>query len=50
MKMNQKSKFYNVDQKPCCKRCYEKFPEETKKRLKKQYAERGAATKNNMIM
>jgi len=48
-KMNQKSKFYDVDLKPCCKRCFEKFPSELKKRLKKIYAER-AGEKNKSII
>lgn len=36
-KMNQKTKFFEVDLKPVCKGCYEKFPGELKKRLKKAY-------------
>ncbi|CAN7997194.1 unnamed protein product [Ixodes hexagonus] len=36
-KMSQKTKFFEVDLKPVCKRCYEKFPSELKKRLKKAY-------------
>ncbi|CAG2121878.1 unnamed protein product, partial [Medioppia subpectinata] len=45
-KLNQKSKFYDVDLKPCCKNCYAKFPTELKKRLKKQYTERTITTKS----
>jgi hypothetical protein len=45
-KLNQKSKFYDVDLKPCCKKCYDKFPGELKKRLKKQYTERTITTKS----
>ncbi|CAL4120814.1 unnamed protein product, partial [Meganyctiphanes norvegica] len=36
-KMTQKTKFFEFDQKPICKKCYEKFPQELKKRLKKQH-------------
>lgn len=32
-----RSKFYDVDQKPCCKKCYEKFPTEVRKRLALQH-------------
>ncbi|GFR86260.1 LIM and senescent cell antigen-like-containing domain protein 1 [Elysia marginata] len=38
-KMNQKTKFFEFDQKPVCKNCYDKFPSELKKRLKKAYDE-----------
>ncbi|KAG7156316.1 LIM and senescent cell antigen-like-containing domain protein 1-like [Homarus americanus] len=37
IKMTQKTKFFEFDQKPICKKCYEKFPQELKKRLKKQH-------------
>uniref|UniRef100_A0A1I8HVY0 LIM domain-containing protein n=1 Tax=Macrostomum lignano TaxID=282301 RepID=A0A1I8HVY0_9PLAT len=33
--MDQKSKFYEYDLKPVCKRCYQKFPTELRKRLAK---------------
>lgn len=33
-KMNQKSKFYEYDEKPVCKKCYEKFPTELRRRLR----------------
>lgn len=36
-KMTQKTKFFEFDQKPICKKCYEKFPQELKKRLKKHH-------------
>ena len=36
-KLNEKDKFYDVDLKPCCKRCFDKFPSELKKRLKSYY-------------
>ncbi|KAK4326541.1 hypothetical protein Pmani_002944 [Petrolisthes manimaculis] len=36
-KMTQKTKFFEFDQKPICKKCYEKIPQELKKRLKKQH-------------
>ncbi|GBM02021.1 LIM and senescent cell antigen-like-containing domain protein 1 [Araneus ventricosus] len=36
-KMNQKTKFFEVDLKPVCKKCYDKFPAEFRKRLKKAY-------------
>lgn len=32
-----KSKFYDVDSKPCCKKCYEKFPRDVRKRLAEQH-------------
>lgn len=34
MKMTQKSKFYEYDEKPVCKKCYERFPSELRKRLR----------------
>nr|XP_023017260.1 LIM and senescent cell antigen-like-containing domain protein 1 isoform X1 [Leptinotarsa decemlineata]XP_023017261.1 LIM and senescent cell antigen-like-containing domain protein 1 isoform X1 [Leptinotarsa decemlineata] len=36
-KMNQKTKFYEYDLKPVCKKCYEKFPGELRKRLRRQH-------------
>ncbi|XP_063703383.1 LIM and senescent cell antigen-like-containing domain protein 1 [Culicoides brevitarsis] len=33
-KLDQKSKFYEYDEKPVCKKCYEKFPNELRKRLR----------------
>jgi hypothetical protein len=36
-KLTQKTKFFEMDLKPVCKTCYEKFPTELKKRLKKAY-------------
>ncbi|XP_052783321.1 uncharacterized protein LOC128219541 [Mya arenaria] len=38
-KMSQKTKFFEFDLKPVCKFCYEKFPGELRKRLKKAYDE-----------
>ncbi|KAG1699384.1 LIM domain-containing protein unc-97 [Nymphon striatum] len=35
--MSQKSKFFDVDGKPSCKKCYEKLPTELRKRLKKAF-------------
>ena len=32
-----RTKFYELDLKPVCKTCHEKFPTELKKRLKKAY-------------
>ncbi|KAL7290175.1 hypothetical protein TKK_0015886 [Trichogramma kaykai] len=34
-KMNQKTKFFEVDRRPACKKCYDKFPVEFKKRLRR---------------
>ena len=34
-----RTKFFEMDLKPVCKGCYEKFPGELKKRLKKAYEE-----------
>lgn len=36
-KLNNKSKFYDVDSKPCCKKCYEKFPRDVRKQLAEQH-------------
>ena len=36
-KLSQKDKFYDVDLKPCCKKCFDKFPSELRKRLKNYY-------------
>lgn len=36
-KMNQKTKFYECDLKPVCKKCYEKFPNEFRRRLRRQH-------------
>ncbi|XP_076370264.1 LIM and senescent cell antigen-like-containing domain protein 1 isoform X1 [Tachypleus tridentatus] len=36
-KLTSKSRFFDFDLKPLCKKCFEKFPSELKKRLKKQY-------------
>lgn len=36
-KLNHKTKFFEMDSKPVCKSCYEKYPAELKKRLKKAY-------------
>ncbi|XP_058813706.1 LIM and senescent cell antigen-like-containing domain protein 1 isoform X1 [Topomyia yanbarensis] len=33
-KMDQKSKFYEYDEKPVCKKCYERFPAELRRRLR----------------
>uniref|UniRef100_A0A0L8GFD2 LIM zinc-binding domain-containing protein n=1 Tax=Octopus bimaculoides TaxID=37653 RepID=A0A0L8GFD2_OCTBM len=38
-KMSQKTKFFEFDMKPVCKTCFEKFPGEMKRRLKKAYDE-----------
>lgn len=35
--MTQKTKFYECDLKPACKKCYEKFPSEFRRRLRKAY-------------
>lgn len=36
-KMNQKTKFFEFDLKPACKKCYDKFPQELKKRMRRMY-------------
>ncbi|XP_066140865.1 LIM and senescent cell antigen-like-containing domain protein 1 isoform X2 [Euwallacea fornicatus] len=36
-KMNQKTKFYECDLKPVCKKCYERFPKELRNRLRRQH-------------
>jgi hypothetical protein len=40
-----KSKFYDVDSKPCCKKCYEKFPRDVRKRLAEQHRKEAASQK-----
>ncbi|CEF62538.1 AT21926p [Strongyloides ratti] len=39
-KMDHKSKFYEFDMKPTCKKCYDKFPTELKKRISDRLKER----------
>lgn len=36
-KMNQKTRFYEIDLKPVCKKCYDKFPAEFRRRLRKAH-------------
>ncbi|KAF7634912.1 hypothetical protein Mgra_00005654 [Meloidogyne graminicola] len=43
-KMDQKTKFFEFDMKPVCKKCYEKFPTELKKRISDNLKEREADT------
>ncbi|CAK5090312.1 unnamed protein product [Meloidogyne enterolobii] len=43
-KMDQKTKFFEFDMKPVCKKCYEKFPNELKKRISDNLKEREADT------
>ena len=33
-KMSQKTKFYEFDLKPVCKKCFEHFPQELKKKIR----------------
>lgn len=33
----EKSKFHDIESKPCCKKCYKKFPRSFRKRLAEQY-------------
>ena len=35
--MTVKTKFYEVDLKPVCKKCYDKYPRELRLRLKKYH-------------
>jgi hypothetical protein len=35
--MTQKTKFYELDLKPVCKKCYDKFPSEFRRRLRKAH-------------
>ncbi|CAG0881956.1 unnamed protein product [Cyprideis torosa] len=39
--MTEKTKFYEYDMKPVCKKCYDKFPRELRFRLKKLHEEQG---------
>ncbi|GMR33300.1 hypothetical protein PMAYCL1PPCAC_03495 [Pristionchus mayeri] len=41
-KMDHKTKFYEFDMKPTCKRCYDRFPTELKKRLSDALKDRDA--------
>jgi len=43
-KLDHKTKFYEFDMKPTCKRCYERFPNELKKRISDNLKEREAET------
>lgn len=43
-KMDQKTKFYEFDMKPTCKRCYDRFPTELKKRISDNLKERDPET------
>lgn len=43
-KMDQKTKFYEFDMKPTCKKCYDRFPTELKKRISDNLREREADT------
>ncbi|KAL3072653.1 hypothetical protein niasHS_017627 [Heterodera schachtii] len=43
-KMDQKTKFYEFDMKPTCKKCYDRFPTELKKRISDNLKEREAET------
>lgn len=36
-KLTQKSKFYEYDEKPVCKKCYERFPSELRQRLRESH-------------
>lgn len=47
-RMNEKTRFYDIDLKPCCKICYNKFPSELKRRLKKQYVDKVGSNKGIM--
>ncbi|CAG0894766.1 unnamed protein product [Darwinula stevensoni] len=38
-KLNEKSTFYEFDQKPACKRCYRKLPTDLRRRLKSMHEE-----------
>lgn len=46
-KMDQKTKFYECDLKPVCKKCYEKFPNELRRRLRRQH-EAAAGTRKSV--
>jgi hypothetical protein len=41
---NYRTKFFEFDMKPVCKKCYEKFPTELKKRISDNLKEREADT------
>lgn len=43
-RLNPKSKFYEFDTKPACKKCYEKFPVELRRRLKKMHEQAAKRT------
>uniref|UniRef100_A0AC34GTA9 LIM zinc-binding domain-containing protein n=1 Tax=Panagrolaimus sp. ES5 TaxID=591445 RepID=A0AC34GTA9_9BILA len=43
-KMDEKTKFYEFDMKPTCKRCYDRFPTELKKRISDNLKEKDVET------
>ncbi|VDM10293.1 unnamed protein product [Wuchereria bancrofti] len=49
-KMDHKTKFYEFDMKPTCKRCYDRFPTELKKRISDSLKERDLENERNKIM
>ncbi|KRX73705.1 LIM domain-containing protein unc-97 [Trichinella sp. T6] len=36
-KLDEKTKFYELDMKPVCKRCYDRLPDDMKKRLRRRF-------------
>lgn len=46
--MDQRTRFYDVDLRPCCKTCYGRFPTELRRRLKKQYVDKVGTGKGIM--
>lgn len=35
--LSTRTKFYEYDERPACKRCYEKFPQELRRRLRRAH-------------
>ncbi|KAK6111709.1 Uncharacterized protein BM_BM3366 [Brugia malayi] len=49
-RMDHKTKFYEFDMKPTCKRCYDRFPTELKKRISDSLKERDLENERNKMM
>ena len=48
-KMTVKTKFYEVDLKPVCKKCYDRYPRELRLRLKKYHDNEAAREQGGPI-
>jgi len=48
-RLTAKTKFYEVDLKPVCKKCYERYPRELRLRLKKYHENEAARDQQKAI-